>query len=119
MHLCLTAECITSGLHVSIFLIRSPPPPYTLGGGAQGLCKTRDLPPSLPAASTLLSRTRGQILATPPPPLGGRVFVRHATFVLTIPTLTLDLPSPRRAPQVDQEWAANLPYKARCISRNS
>ena len=27
MHLCLTVECITSGLHLSVFLIRSPPPP--------------------------------------------------------------------------------------------
>ena len=49
----------------------------------------------------------------------GGVFARRATFVLPIPSLTPDLPSPRRAPQVDQEWAANLPYKAHCISRNS
>ena len=27
MHLCLTVECITSGLHLSVFLIRSNPPP--------------------------------------------------------------------------------------------
>ena len=27
MHLCLTVECITSGLHLSVFLIRSHPPP--------------------------------------------------------------------------------------------
>ena len=33
---------------------------------------------------------------------------RSATFVLTIPTLTPDLPSPRRAPQVNQDWTANL-----------
>ena len=26
VHLCLTVECITSGLHLSVFLIRSPPP---------------------------------------------------------------------------------------------
>ena len=26
MHLCLTVECITSGLHLSVFLIRSQPP---------------------------------------------------------------------------------------------
>ena len=43
----------------------------------------------------------------------------RATFVLTIPALTPDLLSPRRAPQVDQEWAANLPHKAGCVSRNS
>ena len=27
MHVCLTVECITSGLHWCVFLIRSPPPP--------------------------------------------------------------------------------------------
>ena len=27
MHLCLTVECIAYGLHLSFFLIRSPPPP--------------------------------------------------------------------------------------------
>ena len=26
MHLCLTVECITSGLHLFVFLITSPPP---------------------------------------------------------------------------------------------
>ena len=30
MHLCLTVECITSGLHLSVFLIRSHPPPRPL-----------------------------------------------------------------------------------------
>ena len=27
MHLCFTVECISSGLHLSVFLIRSPPRP--------------------------------------------------------------------------------------------
>ena len=44
---------------------------------------------------------------------------RRTTFVSTIPTLTPNFPSPRKAPQVNQEWTANLPYKARCKSRNS
>ena len=29
MHLCLTVECITSGLHLSVFLTRSHPSPTT------------------------------------------------------------------------------------------
>ena len=36
---------------------------------------------------------------------------RHATFVLTIPALTLDLPSPRGAPQVDQSGPQTFPTK--------
>ena len=38
---------------------------------------------------------------------------RRANLVLSIPTLTLDLPSPRRAPQVNQEWTTHLPYKGK------
>ena len=47
---------------------------------------------------------------------GGGGVARRATFVLTTPTFTPDLPSPRRVPYIEQEWTANLSYKARCIS---
>ena len=49
----------------------------------------------------------------------GIVFARRTTFVLTIPTLTPDSPSPGGAPPSRPEGTANLPYKARCINRNS
>ena len=40
MHLCLTMECITSGLHLSVFLIRSPPPPPLITRPAQEAAKS-------------------------------------------------------------------------------
>ena len=46
--------------------------------------------------------------------VGGRVCLvhaRHATFVLTILTLTPELPSPREAPQVNQSGPQTLPTK--------
>ena len=38
MHLCLTMECITCGLHSCVFLLSSPLPPATtsLGGPGEG-----------------------------------------------------------------------------------
>ena len=48
---------------------------------------------------------------------------RRATFVLSIPTLTPESPSPeeppQRSPSSRPEWTANLPYKACRVSRNS
>ena len=40
MHLCLTVECITSGLHFVCFFIRSPPPPPRRGGVPSQMCLT-------------------------------------------------------------------------------
>ena len=47
-------------------------------------------------------------------PLRGSVCpacARRATFVLTIPTLTPDLPSPRESPQIDQSGPQAFPTK--------
>ena len=43
------------------------------------------------------------------------VRARQATFVLTIPTLTPDLPSLEEPPVSKPEWTGNLPYKGGCI----
>ena len=57
-HLCLTVECITSGLHLSVFLIRSHPPPPPVHH--QCLCANRfgayANPPN-PGTNKLLART--------------------------------------------------------------
>ena len=48
----------------------------------------------------------------------GEPFAQSATFVLTILTLSPDLPSPREAPPNRPERTANPSHKARCIRRN-
>ena len=59
MHLCLTVECITAGLYLSVFLLgHTPPPP------ARPVGHPCTEPPPLPAQRT----RRGQVWAFVPPP---------------------------------------------------
>ena len=71
MHLGLTVECITSGLHLSVFLIRSHPPPAGLPPP----------PPQRGLRSTSIFGGRSLIKRRGRPPLWGLLLKMHSFFL--------------------------------------
>ena len=84
-----------------------PPPPSLLMSAWQPPQNTHPPPPLEPQqvwrrASAYSSALRGGVCPVHP---------RCATFVLTVPTLNQDLPSPTGAPKVDQSGPQTFPTK--------